>query len=140
MPTTQKIRYSDCDPQGIVFNGNYARYWDDALTDWLDEAGFGGSQLGGAGVEVVTAHLEMDFRSSAGLGDTVETRIAVEEFGNTSMTVGFTTSRSDGLVVAEGKEVLVFVDPMNFRPVPVPDAVKEGLGGILAPLPGFGRT
>ena len=130
MPTTQKIRYSDCDPQGIVFNGNYARYWDDALTDWFEEAGLGGGELGGAGADVVAARIEMDFRASAGLGDTLETDISVERIGNTSMTVGFTTKRlSDGTVVTEGREVLVFVDPANFRPTTVPEVVKVKLGG-----------
>ena len=84
MPTTQKIRYSDCDPQGIVFNGNYARYWDDALTDWFEDAGYGGPELGGAGVDVVTARVEMDFRSSANLGDELETSLQVERVGTTS--------------------------------------------------------
>ena len=130
MPTTQKIRYSDCDPQGIVFNGNYARYWDDAFTDWLEDAGYGGAELGGQGVDVVTARLEMDFKASASLGDTVETRIEVEHFGNTSMTIGFTTRRlSDGVVVTEGREVVVFVDPENFRPTRVPDGIRDRLPG-----------
>lgn len=129
MPTTQKIRYSDCDPQGIVFNGNYARYWDDALTDWFDEAGLGGPELGGTGVDVVAARLEIDFKASAVLGDVLETSLEVEKFGNTSMTVGFTTRRSDGTVVVEGREILVFVDPEGFRPTAVPDRVRATLGG-----------
>ena len=129
MPTTQKIRYSDCDPQGIVFNGNYARYWDDAMTDWLEEAGYGGEGLGGAGVEVVTARIEMDFRASARLGDLLTTAIEVEGFGTSSMRLHFTTSRSDGTVVTDGLEVIVFVDPEHFRPVAVPDAIKDTLSG-----------
>ncbi|HUG31893.1 MAG TPA: thioesterase family protein [Acidimicrobiia bacterium] len=128
MATSQKIRYSDCDPQGIVFNGNYARYWDDALTDWIEQAGFGGPELGGSGVDVVTARLEMDFKASARLGDTIETVIEVERFGNTSMTIDVTTTRlSDGSVVTQGREVLVFVDPESFRPAPVPDVIREAL-------------
>jgi acyl-CoA thioester hydrolase len=130
MPTTQKIRYSDCDPQGIVFNGNYPRYWDDALTDWLEEAGYGGEQLGGQGVDMVTAHLEMDFKAPAGLGDTLETSIEVERVGNTSMTIGLATRRlSDGAVVTEGREVVVFVDPGNLQPTAVPDEIRQRLSG-----------
>ena len=130
MATTQKIRYSDCDPQGIVFNGNYARYWDDALTDWIEQAGFGGPELGDSGVDVVTARLEMDFKASARLGDTIETVIEVERFGNTSMTIDVTTRRlSDGGVVTQGREVLVFVDPESFRPTAVPDVIREALVG-----------
>lgn len=128
MPTTQKIRYSDCDPQGIVFNGNYARYWDDALTDWFEDAGYGGPELGGAGVDVVTARVEMDFRSSVNLGDELETSLQVERVGTTSMTVGFTTRRlSDEAVVTEGREILVFVDPENFRPTQVPHQLVADL-------------
>ena len=128
MATTQKIRYSDCDPQGIVFNGHYARYWDDALTDWFEEAGYGGSDMGGTGLDVVAAHLTIDFKASATIGDTLETTVAVEKFGNSSMTVGFTTRRlSDETVVVQGHEVVVFVDPKSLRPTAVPEEVKRRL-------------
>lgn len=129
MPTVQKIRYSDCDPQGIVFNGNYARYWDDAMTDWFEEAGLGGPELGGAGVDVVTARIEMDFKASARLGDEIETVIDVERLGSTSLTLRFTTSRrSDGQPVTMGREVVVFVDPETFEPTPPTAAVLAALG------------
>lgn len=133
MGTRQKIRYSDCDPQGIVFNGNYARYWDDALTDWFEDAGFGGEALGGIGSDVVTARLEMDFKESASLGDVLETSIEVESFGNTSMTTHIETKRmSDGVIVVAGTAVYVFVDPESFRPIPVPDAVRIEMGPAVA--------
>lgn len=129
MATTQKIRYSDCDPQGIVFNGNYARYWDDALTDWVEEAGFGGEALGGIGTDVVTARLEMDFKEPARLGETLETTIEVERFGNTSMTTRIETRRSsDGATVVSGKAIYVFVHADSFRPSPVPEEIRDALG------------
>jgi len=131
MPTTQKIRYSDCDPQGIVFNGNYARYWDDAVTDWFEEAGYGGEGLGGSGVDVVAARIEMDFKAAARLGDVLETSILVEDLGNTSMTLGFTTRRlSDDAVVAVGREVIVVVDETEFRPTAIPDDVRATLESL----------
>ena len=128
MSTTQKIRYSDCDPQGIVFNGNYARYWDDAATDWLEEMGLGGPELGGNGVEVVTARLEIDFKSAARLGEVLETSIKIAKFGTASMDLDVETiNASSGVVIAAGKLVWVFVDPEHFRPVPVPNGVRNVL-------------
>ena len=136
MPTTQKIRYSDCDPQGIVFNGNYPKYWDDALTDWYEASGFGGAELGGSGVDILTARIEIDLKAAATLGDTLETSIEVEKWGNTSMTVAITTRRlSDGTIVVEGREVIVYVDPEDYRPVPVPDFIKDALSRNLG-VPG----
>lgn len=127
--TTQRIRYSDCDPQGIVFNGNYARYWDDAATDWLDDAGFGFAGLEELGVDVVTARLEMDFRSPATMGDTLSTTVEVEQFGITSMMLKVETKRqSDDRIIADGRLVWVFVDPGAKKSVPVPDKVKQRLG------------
>lgn len=128
VPTLQKIRYSDCDPQGIVFNGNYGRYWDDAVSDWLEEAGLGGTDLGGTGLDVVAARMEIDFVSPATIGDTLSTEVVVETFGNTSMTVGITTRRvSDDSVITRGREVIVFVDPAHFTPVTVPELVRSAI-------------
>jgi acyl-CoA thioester hydrolase len=128
MPTLQKIRYSDCDPQGIVFNGNYARYWDDAATDWVEELGFGGEEFGGNDIEVVTARLEIDFRSAARLGDTLETSLEATSFGTASMDLSVTTTLADSdQIVASGRLVWVFVDPEHFRPVPIPTDIKETL-------------
>jgi acyl-CoA thioester hydrolase len=128
MATLQKIRYSDCDPQGIVFNGNYARYWDDAATDWLEELGLGGPELGGNDVEVVTARLEIDFKAAAELGDVLETSIKIAKFGTSSMDLDVETiNASSGVVIAAGRLVWVFVDPEHFRPVPVPEKVRKVL-------------
>lgn len=126
MPTIQKIRYSDCDPQGIVFNGNYARYWDDAMTDWFDDLEDNhGILLSGLGIDVVTARLEIDFKSTATLRDLLETEIEAEKLGNTSMTLHIeTTKQSDASLVAVGKIVCVFVDREVLRPVPVPEAFR----------------
>jgi YbgC/YbaW family acyl-CoA thioester hydrolase len=111
-----------------VFNGNYARYWDDAATDWLEELGLGGPELGGNGVEVVTARLEIDFKSAARLGEMLETSIQVAKFGTASMDLEVqTVNASSGDMVAAGKLVWVFVDPEHFRPVPVPSDIKETL-------------
>ncbi len=128
MPTAQKIRYSDVDSQAIVFNANYARYWDDAITDWFEELGFGGLEMGGIGVDVVTARVAIDFKATASFGDIVETTVGVDRFGNSSMTLALsTTRRSDGALLVEGETVYVFVDPKDFRPVPVPVQFKNAV-------------
>ncbi|MGH8945275.1 MAG: acyl-CoA thioesterase [Acidimicrobiia bacterium] len=84
--------------------------------------------VGGIGTDIVTARLEIDFKAAARLGDELETTVSVGRFGNTSMTLNLVTRRlSDEMVVAEGKAVYVFVDPEHYRPVSVPEIVKEGL-------------
>lgn len=112
----RKVRYSDTDAQGIVFNGNYATYFDDTLTDLFDEIGYQWGE-----VEVVLGRMEIDYRSPARLGETLVTGARVEKIGTTSMTIRLLTwEEASGRPVAEGKQIQVVVSGEDFRPVPVP--------------------
>lgn len=127
---SRKIRYSDTDAQGIVFNGNYAVYFDDTLTDLFDLVGYEWGE-----VEIVLGRMEIDFRSTARLGDTVVTGARFERIGNTSMTVRMTTWEQESeRVVAEAKQIQVTVDGTNFRPVPVPDDLVAAIEAAQGPV------
>ena len=40
-----RVRYGECDPQGIVFNANYLAYFDVAFTElWRAAVGLGNPQ------------------------------------------------------------------------------------------------
>ena len=46
----RRVRFSDSDAQGIVFNGNYLTYFDDTITDYFDALGLKWSDFPGAGI------------------------------------------------------------------------------------------
>lgn len=122
----RKVRYSDTDAQGIVFNGNYAVYFDDTLTDLFDLVGYPWGE-----VEVVLGRMEIDYRSAARLGETLVTGARVERIGNTSMTVRLATwEQSTDRMVAEAKQIQVVVSGEDFRPVPVPDDLVAAVEGV----------
>ncbi|HEX7097708.1 MAG TPA: thioesterase family protein [Acidimicrobiia bacterium] len=122
----RKVRYSDTDAQGIVFNGNYARYFDDTLTDFFDLIGYEFGE-----VEVVLARLEIDYRSPARLGETLVTGARVARFGNTSLVVELTTwEEASERIVAEGKQIQVTVDGKDFRPIPVPPELRAAIEAV----------
>lgn len=113
----RKVRYSDTDAQGIVFNGNYATYFDDTVTDLFEAIGYRWEE-----VEVVLARMEIDFRSPARLGERILTGARVERFGNTSFTVRLATwEESEDRPVADAKQIQVVVSGEDYRPVQVPD-------------------
>ncbi len=119
---SRKIRFSDTDAQGIVFNGNYFRYWDDTLTDYLDAIGLDWSDFNRRGFDMVLAHADIDFRWAARLGDVLVNGARVSGFGTSSVTFEL-RSWLDGTetTVVEGKEIQVIVDHDTMRPVPIPD-------------------
>ena len=119
----RKIRYSDTDSQSIVFNANYAAYFDDAITDLFEEAGLAPGVTHEAGYDVVTAHLEIDFRASARLGDTVAIGVKIARIGTKSVTFALEGWVDEtGVQVVDGNVVFVIVDATTFDPVLVPDS------------------
>lgn len=125
---TRKIRFSDSDAQGIVFNGNYLTYFDDTITDFFDAMGVPWAEFLERGYEMVLGRVEIDFRSPARLSDTLITGARVGRVGNTSVTFELRTWEADsGRTVVEGREIHVFLDHDTFEKTPVPDFFIEAV-------------
>ncbi len=118
---TRRIRFSDTDAQRIVFNANYAVYWDDATTDYFSALGMSWDEMVEKGYEMVLGHLTISFRSSARLGDDLVTGVRIREAGRTSVVFEARSwVAATGVTVVEGELVQVFVDAEHFRPTDVP--------------------
>ena len=50
-----RVRYSECDQQGVVFNGHYLFFYDVALTEFWRAAVCGPDEMVGAGYDLVVA-------------------------------------------------------------------------------------
>ena len=124
---TLRVRYHECDAQGIVFNANWFTYFDVTLTEWFRAAlGSYSALVEEHGVDVVLAETSARFRGSARFDDELAISVAIERFGNTSMVVAF-TARRDGETLVEGRTVYVFVDPATMGKQAIPDWVREQL-------------
>ncbi len=127
----RKIRFSDTDAQGIVFNATYFVYFDDALTDLFEVAGLPMSTMHDAGYDVVNAHVSGNFRAPARLGDEVVTGIRVSRIGRTSVTFEVHCwQASDQSHVCDGKIVQVTVDPVSLKPVSVPEHFVKAMEAV----------
>ena len=123
---TRKVRYSDTDALGHVFNGNYFVYFDDVITDYLDLVM--GGPISEQDYRFVLARAECDFRSSGEFGETLVTAVRADKVGNTSVTFALeVTDEASGRLVAQGKEIYVVVDAKTMRPVPVPGELREAI-------------
>ncbi|MBE0618070.1 MAG: acyl-CoA thioesterase [Proteobacteria bacterium] len=128
---TRKVRFSDADLQGHVFNANYFVYFDDAVTDYLEALGLPYAAITARGHDLVLARAECDFRSSGAFGETLRVGVKVARVGNTSVTFRLrveeeTTRR----VVAEGVEVYVVLDRESHRPTAVPSYLREAVARL----------
>ena len=68
-----RVRYSECDLQGVVFNANYLTYLDEAMTELFRTALDGGYQaMVDAGVDMVVAESTLRYLAPARFDDEIE--------------------------------------------------------------------
>jgi acyl-CoA thioester hydrolase len=124
----RKVRFSDSDAQGIVFNGNYLTYFDDAITDYFDALGIAWNDFNQRGYDMVLGRAEIDFRSAARVGEVLHTGARVAEIGTSSVVFELLTwERAGGRTVARGKEIQVILDHGSFEKTAVPDWFIEAV-------------
>ena len=121
-----RVRYGECDPQGIVFNANYVAYFDLPMTELWREAFGSYAVMEERGVDMVVAEVNAQFRSSARFDDLVTLSAAIERLGATSMTTRLWLHREEELLV-EGWIRHVFIDAKDFRKTAIPAWLREGL-------------
>jgi acyl-CoA thioester hydrolase len=121
-----RVRFHECDPQGVVFNANYFAYFDIGLTEmWREAFGSYGAVVAG-GTDVVVVEAAATFRAPARFDDELDVELRIDRLGTTSMAMA-TAIRRDGEVLVEGRTVHVFVDTTTMAKKPIPDDMRAGL-------------
>lgn len=85
-----RVRYIDCDMQGVVYNAHYLTFVDDCIEGWMRSLGATG---GDKAWDFMLKKAEVVWSGSATYGDTVTVVPRVARWGRTSFAVAY-----DGLV------------------------------------------
>jgi acyl-CoA thioester hydrolase len=121
-----RVRFAECDPQGVVFNSHYLAYVDVGITE-LWRAAFGNYQaMLDRGLDVVVAEASLRFRSPARFDDELRLEVTVTHMGNTSIISQHRICRDDELLV-EVEIRHVTVDRTTLGKLPIPDWLRDGL-------------
>lgn len=122
-----RVRYAECDPQGIVFNSRYLEYFDVALTElWREALGSYDAVMEELGIDLVVAEAGIRFRASLRFDEVFELRASLSRLGTTAMTTAIELHRGDDLV-AEGDLRHVFVDREGGAKAEIPEQVRAAL-------------
>jgi acyl-CoA thioester hydrolase len=81
-----RVRYAECDMQGVVFNAHYLAYADDAMSCWMKEFPKPFDELA---YDIMVVHADVDWRGSSRYGDVLEIDCAVVRWGTTSFVIGY---------------------------------------------------
>ena len=134
-----RVRYGECDPQGVVFNANYLAYFDIGITE-LFRAAFGSYKaLVDRGVEFVVAEAGLRYHRPAHFDDELTLEVAVARLGTTSMTTSYRVLR-DGELLVDGslRHVLIDLKRLLEREPDTKTAIPDWMRERLAPYLGAG--
>ena len=122
-----RVRYGECDPQGVVFNANYFAYFDVALTELWREAVGPYTEMMAAGVDMVVAEARARYLAPARFDDELSVEVSVTRLGTTSMVTQIEVRHTDTTVVVEGEMRHVFIDAGTGGKVEMPATIRRGL-------------
>ena len=84
-----RVRYGECDQQGVVYNARYGEYVDLACTEFL-RAVLAPSDIFDGSFEIQVVKLLIEWTGPARFDDTLEIAVTTTNIGTTSFTLGFT--------------------------------------------------
>lgn len=128
MKVLLRVRYGECDAQGIVFNARYGDFADVAMCEFMRAvAGVPGS-MEAAGFDSRVARLAIDFHSPARYDQVLAIGVRALAVGNTSFRLAMQVNEHpSGRPVAAIESVHVLVDAKNFVKTPVPGDLRARL-------------
>ena len=132
---TIRVRFAECDQQGVVFNAHWLGYFDVLITELWREHGGGYSEMLAAGTDMVVAEVTLRLLGPARFDDDVDFELTVTRLGTTALSTHIEAT-VDGNPVASGDMRHVCIDPETKTKKAIPDEVREGLAGIQAPSAG----
>lgn len=124
-----RVRYAECDQQGVVFNGAYMTYLDVAVTEYFRFLGLDVDGLAKQGsFDMAVARCTMEWRGPARFDDLLEICCATRRIGNASFTVAFAifvAGAARPLLTAE--TVYVNHNAHTRESIRVPDAIRAAI-------------
>ena len=125
-----RVRYGECDPQGVVFNANWLAYFDVVVTELWRELIGDYSAMIEHGADMVVAEAGIRFRGPARFDDVVVFELSVSRLGATALTTRI-DARVDGRPAVEGEMRHVFVEPGTNTKRPMPENIRNALQPLL---------
>jgi acyl-CoA thioester hydrolase len=133
-----RVRYGECDPQGIVFNANYLLYFDVVFTELWRAAVGPWQEMVERGVDAVVAEAKVRFHSPARFDDELRLRAQLTRLGRSSITTRIEVLRGEELLVeGELRHVCVATwssaDTGKPTTTALPEWIRSGLERFVLP-------
>jgi acyl-CoA thioester hydrolase len=122
-----RVYYQHTDAGGVVYHGTYLDFMEAARTELLRAHGFDLAELvARESVLFMVYRLAVDYHKSARLNDGLLVTATIAHAGRVRIDFDQRVLRGDELLVSAHVRAAC-VDPRSFKPVPLPEALREKL-------------
>lgn len=118
-----RVRYSEIDMQGVVFNAHYLTYCDTAITEYMRYLGYSYNleQVKESGEDFHLVKSTIEYRAPIYFDDVLEVYVKAGRIGRTSLTWQIGIFRQDEDVLLSAAEIVwVHVNLHEHKSIPLP--------------------
>ncbi|MFZ5522570.1 MAG: tol-pal system-associated acyl-CoA thioesterase [Pseudomonadota bacterium] len=120
-----RVYFQDTDAGGVVYHANYLNFMERARTEWLRTYGYSNAGLMKEfGVVFVVRSLKLDYLKPALLDDMLGVTAQIKDVGRSRISLLQKVLRKEEVMV-EAEVHLVSVSIESFKPVSVPEVLRE---------------
>ena len=123
------VRFSDCDPAGMVFYPQYFVMLNGLVEDWFTQ----GLQvnyaelLGARRIGLPMASLQCDFKAPSSMGETIALHLRLARQGKRSLTLAVQCTGLDGTLRWSAQAVIVTTSLEHDGSISIPPDVVQGI-------------
>jgi len=120
--TETKIRvyYEDTDQMGVVYYGNYARYYEIGRTEMIRDLGFTYRQMEEMNIMLPARSLKINYMKPAHYDDLLIVRTIIDTIPKVKFPIKTEIYNEQGELINSGEVVLVFYNSKTNRPTSAP--------------------
>jgi acyl-CoA thioester hydrolase len=104
-----KVPFHDLDPVGIVWHGNYAKYFEIARCALLETFGYNYDEMARSGYSWPIIDLHLRYVKSAKFGEVIDVKATLREWEH-RLRIDYLATDAGGLRVCKGTSIQVAVD------------------------------
>ena len=122
-----RVRYSEIDGQGVVFNAHFLTYFDTTITEYFRALGYdqyADAKATGLDFHVVKSLIE--YKAPVLFDWELDVGARVARIGNSSLVYEFAIfSKGSADALVTGEIVWVYTSQQTHRPVPIPASIRD---------------
>jgi len=120
-----RVRYGETDKMGVVYNGNYALYFEVGRTEALRQIGITYDQIEKSGFMMPVHSLNLIFHKPAVYDELLTVETSFSEIPGVRVRISYAIKNAENQLICTGDTTLVFIDAKSNRPVRCPEILLK---------------